>query len=383
MKVMNAKHYLISCIFMGLLCLQACIEDDEPEFIINTDQSKAPKIVSTNSILELSRENQALMAYTLVWDDAAYNLPTPITYTIEAAAAGTNFENPVEAGQTTDRFFSWTIKGINSLAIDAGLEEEVVGTLEFRVWSGIGNSGSEALASTNTISLTMTPYPSIIVQTTLFLVGNATSAGWTPKNTENPNPAMIRDPNNPNLHSIRAFFKGGTVSGSDTENYGFKLLEILGEWQPQWGNNGGSLSVNRVEGGTDPDPITVSSSGYYDIQVDIENNTYSFTPYDATSQTNYDSLGIIGTATANGWDSDTDLIQSSFDPHLWYIQGITLTTGEAKFRTNDSWDTNWGGTNFPSAIGEPNSSGNIPVTSGVYDIWFYDLDGGYHFVVRN
>ena len=59
------------------------------------------------------------------------------------------------------------------------------------------------------------------------------------------------------------------------------------------------------------------------------------------------SVGILGTA-AGGWDVDTNLVQDMNDPNLWTIS-LELTDGVAKFRADDSWDVNWGATDFPTA----------------------------------
>ncbi|MEM6800171.1 MAG: SusF/SusE family outer membrane protein, partial [Bacteroidota bacterium] len=48
------------------------------------------------------------------------------------------------------------------------------------------------------------------------------------------------------------------------------------------------------------------------------------------------SVGIIGSATPNGWDADSNMVQDAMDPHLWTMN-IDLVAGEAKFRTNDDW----------------------------------------------
>lgn len=53
------------------------------------------------------------------------------------------------------------------------------------------------------------------------------------------------------------------------------------------------------------------------------------------------AVGLIGTATPAGWDSDTDLTPS--DDMLTWTGTIVLTAGEWKIRFNDGWDINLGG----------------------------------------
>ncbi len=89
------------------------------------------------------------------------------------------------------------------------------------------------------------------------------------------------------------------------------------------------------------------------------------------------TVGIIGTATPGGWDSDTDMTQDPDSMHLWSLI-IVLTDGEAKFRANDAWDINWGDTDFPIGVGTQNGP-NIPVVGDTYRITFNSNTGAYYF----
>ena len=95
---------------------------------------------------------------------------------------------------------------------------------------------------------------------------------------------------------------------------------------------------------------------------------YSFAPA---------SIGLIGSATAGGWDTDTNLDVDAGNPAI--VTGtLTLTDGEAKFRANDDWTFNWGGAAFPSGTGTQDGP-NIPVTAGTYTITFNVNTGEYSF----
>jgi len=85
--------------------------------------------------------------------------------------------------------------------------------------------------------------------------------------------------------------------------------------------------------------------------------TIKVTPY----QPNW---GIIGDATPNGWGASTDMV---YNPATdTYSITLRLTSGQFKFRLDNSWDTNFGdnGNNLSLEAG----GDNIPVTSGVYTI---------------
>lgn len=93
------------------------------------------------------------------------------------------------------------------------------------------------------------------------------------------------------------------------------------------------------------------------------------------------TVGIIGTATPGGWDSDTDMVQHPDSAHLWTLS-IDLVDGLAKFRADDAWTINWGSTSFPLGVGTQNGP-DIPVVGGTYDITFNSNTGEYYFVTAS
>ncbi len=93
------------------------------------------------------------------------------------------------------------------------------------------------------------------------------------------------------------------------------------------------------------------------------------------------TVGLIGSATPGGWDSDTDMVQDPDSSNLWTLN-ITLVAGEAKFRANDAWDINWGDTNFPWGVGVQNGP-NIPIIGGIYEVTFNSNTGAYYFSIAS
>jgi hypothetical protein len=75
--------------------------------------------------------------------------------------------------------------------------------------------------------------------------------------------------------------------------------------------------------------------------------------------------GVLGDATAGGWDTDTDLIWDT-DREVLTVT-LDLTVGELKFRANDSDDVNFGD-DFTNGTLEADGL-NIPITeAGNYTI---------------
>ncbi|WP_445452341.1 T9SS type A sorting domain-containing protein [Flavobacterium sp. 25HG05S-40] len=94
---------------------------------------------------------------------------------------------------------------------------------------------------------------------------------------------------------------------------------------------------------------------------------YSFT---------YPSVGILGTALSGFTSEDTDL--TTTDGFTYTILNLTLTDGLVKFRKDNTWQTNWGSTDFPNGTGTQ-SGPNIPVTAGTYNVAFDRSTGDYSF----
>lgn len=99
--------------------------------------------------------------------------------------------------------------------------------------------------------------------------------------------------------------------------------------------------------------INISEAGFYMITADVAASKLSAVKT---------SWGIIGDATANGWDADQDMTWSA-EKGCWTTE-ITLKDGTFKFRANDGWDINFGGDPANLSAG----GDNIPATAGTYVI---------------
>ena len=61
------------------------------------------------------------------------------------------------------------------------------------------------------------------------------------------------------------------------------------------------------------------------------------------------------------------------EPGYWEAKDITLTSGAIKFRANDDWAINWGGT----ADALTQGGADMNVEEGTYDIKLYAWANGY------
>ena len=348
----------------------ACTSDDDVVFIAQPDPEGISFVNTVSSAYILTNATGANTAERFVWEAVDVGVPTNITYELQGATT-TEFENYTILGTTSSNNLAVTVNQLMDLAEDAGLDNDPnteapnTGTVYVRVVASAGTAG-EIPHTSDVLSLTLILPESGDEEEDLrefYLVGNATPDNW---NNNSNNTPLFRDAENPDLYYYTGKFNAGE----------FKLLEVKGQWQPQWGLDNGQLTSSDILGG-DPGAFVVDAAGYYTLTINADEMTYSFEPYDATGATTYNAIGIVGPAQAGGWDADTDMTQLAFDPHIWYVNDIELSDGEMKFRANDAWDASWGDTTFLSGKGSNSNDPNIPVVGGVYDVWFNDLTGRY------
>lgn len=124
-------------------------------------------------------------------------------------------------------------------------------------------------------------------------------------------------------------------------------------------NYGGTGGVLAVDGAA----ITPPAAGYHVLDVDVNGLTYEFTQR---------AIGLIGSATPDAWDSDQKM-EYDQATGIWSIT-LDLVVGEIKFRMNDGWAWNLGGTTDNLV----HDGANLPITTaGNYTVTLTvnDYDG--------
>ena len=137
----------------------------------------------------------------------------------------------------------------------------------------------------------------------------------------------------------------------------FKFQAEFNNWDVNYGFGGGDdASGTLVEGG---DNIMVTP-GFYLAEIDLAAMTYKLTAING--------IGIIGPAQAGGWSEDTDLTYNA-ETRAW--EGtVELAADEFKFRANDDWGINWGG----SVDNLTQDGANLKIDeAGKYFIQFFPL----------
>ena len=92
----------------------------------------------------------------------------------------------------------------------------------------------------------------------------------------------------------------------------------------------------------------------------VATKTLKVTPY--FDEIKASEWGVVGSATPNGWNGPDIKMWNSTDGNL--VAYATLSAGEIKFRKNNDWGVNLGGSNGTLSSG----GSNIAITAGTYKI---------------
>lgn len=332
-------------------------ENEENLMILEAPEAAFSIITpDTGSSIILNKTTPNNTALTLTWEKADYGTPTVVTYTVQFAANDTEFAVPVDVSSSTSTHAAITVSELNAKALELGLAADTEGTIDVRIKSTVGTTGSEPKFSAP-ITIVVTPYKGVFPKVDLYLVGPGTAAGWSVTSNNMP---IYRDPKDNTKHYYTGYFNKD----------GFKLIEQIGFWAPAYGTNGNKVMYRATESDTDPSVFPTPAAGYYTFEINLEDLTYTIAPYTGPTTT-YATITVTGsvlTGDDTGWNMDVPMVQSTFDSHIWKVTQ-TLKAGKMKFKANNSWDVNWG-----------DNGGDILVDAGKYDIWFNDLDGRYMFI---
>lgn len=328
---MKLYSYIFS-LFVLAGALVACSDDDLTQ--LTESATTPPELSLSETAFDLEMGRAAEEALTFSWNALELNVNTPVRYILELALAGTNFGEVKTLMSSGDTSFTLTVAQLNAQAISLGIGPEEEGSLEARVIARLGTTAAGNLVS-SVKELSVIPYAaSLDLSTTWGIVGDATPNGW-----DGPDVPFWKTDKDNVLVAYTALVEG----------------EIKFREDNSWDNDYGGADGVLEPGGAN---IAVAE-GQYKITVNFEELTYTLEKF---------SLGVVGDAAPNSWDGPD--IELTYDPTSNKFRALAeLSEGEIKFRLNNQWSVDWGGSD-----GELVSGGdNIPVEAGTYLI-SVDLD---------
>lgn len=348
---------------LSLVCLitfyTSCSKDTDP--VLPNYSASVLTHPENGSLYELDKTKAKEEVLSFNWtasiqEGLAVNAQS---YYLQVDIVGRNFASAVKLKETvadtkqtasTTYTTSVTVKELNvAIVKNLGMLPDSLVNVEFRIITHLGNTVIASSAS-NTFTAKVIPYD--LVAESLFFVGDMFGVNeWN-----NSSDQFILFRSSPDATT-------DTYTGKFLEGKGFKLIDApnLGTWDAYGSDAKNTLTANG--GGN----ITgFDETGYYTVNVNIEDLSYSIESYDANKAATYTSISLTGTG------SDIALTQATYDPHIWSTE-VTLTAGNVTFKTTDK---TWGGKTFPYGGGSEDA---ITVEAGKYYVAFNDLNGYYVF----
>ena len=344
MKKLSIIFMLIAGIF-----LVSCDKEEVGPVIGDT---VSPELTAPASglALELTEANAGDLI-TFEWTAADYGFSAAITYILEMDFAGNEFANPILLGNFPNALTTTLTNGeLNTKLIANGVSAGATANLEFRISSKV--SAAYPNLTSALLPVSAKTYMVVIEYPMLNIPGSY--QGWNPEDET----TVIYSLKSDDVYEGYIYFTETPTT--------FKFAK--GSWDFNWGDTGADGTLDAAG-----DDISAAEAGYYKLNADLVNLTYSMMKTD---------WGLIGSATPGGWDSDQNMTYD-MDTKEWSIT-VDLVAGEMKFRANDAWDLDYGETD-PATGFLVAGGANIAITdAGNYTIALVLSQANYTYrVVKN
>lgn len=319
------KSFIIKTVALGLMTagLWSC-KKDETQLIATSGNGGTLSTSATTVALDKSMLEDDVFTVNLTAADFGYQ--AAISNTLQVAVKGDNFTTTkdflLETNALTKDF---TGLELNNLLLALNLPFTESTDIEMRVKSSISNAVAPVYS--NVVGLNAKPFP-----LTAWIYVPGAYQGWAPETAD----SLVSETGNSIYSGIIGFTEG---------NLAFKITT-----GKNWNVGYGSAGAGKIS--TTGGDIMAPAAGAFEIVADLNVNTITFTPV---------IFGLIGDATAKGWEGDTEM---TYAKDQWSVT-TTLSAGEFKFRKNRAWDVDYGGTAGDAVKGGP----NIKVaTAGTYTV---------------
>lgn len=319
------KNLIIYSAFIGLISLLASCERDDTKVIMLANPI-APTIESMPT-LTLSRANgTAILTFVGTPVDPGFNASA--NYFLEACVTGNEFADSVTIWSgVQDTLINMITSDLNSLLLKKFPADQTT-SADFRIRSvlvldagtGAPGTGSNPLVYTSSITTTnVSPYG----LPRLDLINSGTT------------------------QKIESALGDGNYTGFVKLDAAKPFTFRDPDASINYGADGAALAVNG-------DAISVATSGWYKLSVSTTGLTYTVESY---------MIGLVGSATPNGWNTPDQKMDYNSAAGTWEIT-VDLVDGEFKFRLNDGWAWNLGGTTDNLV----HNGSNCAITAGNYTI---------------
>lgn len=338
------KYFNILVVVLCFMLFPACKHSVDP-----VDDKPITLSLSKDSVFCLPIYKD-MTAVTLAWTSGTnHGSGSAIAYTIEMDVQGNEFAGGLKwnIGRTADRTLVLTHKHFADTLAQTfpQLAEGKYYLFDFRVKAAILASDEVHVSDIVTIPIAW----NTSMLTDLFLIGDATLAGWS---LERATPMHI------DMQHFEHFFWSGQLHKGE-----LKLLTTNTDWLPCYVKNAEDATkmVYRPNDEAYPDyKWVITQTGNYTIDAYIDSLTIAIT---FTGGEAYSHIYMIGDATPGGWSWDNLTELQHPEPFIFTYNG-PLSAGQIKFPTEIKSD--WSGEMLfaPTPDCAPSATGKFDIHVG-------------------
>ncbi|NGP87038.1 SusE domain-containing protein [Fodinibius halophilus] len=341
------KKLIILLLSIVSIALISSCDKGELGPVANTTDPGTPSLEAPNSgqsytLTEGEAENTLM---TVEWTEPDFGFSAAPTYSIQIAEAGSD-SGFVSLGTTQETSFDVVVKAFNNLLLKEKFAANNTHALDLRVSASISDSVTKAVSEP--VSISVTPYLVEVNYPKIYVPGGyQSSSGYTTNWEPADAPPLFSVNDDDNYEGYVYIANGGSQYKFTAER----------NWQDgDWGTSG---TEGELE--SPGNNIVASSSGYYKMNVNLNDLTYS---------TEVTDWAVTGSATPNGWAGDNTADHDmTYDPQtkVWSLD-LSLSAGELKFRANDAWELAYGDVNGNGRLDTENENNIAVEESGNYTI---------------
>lgn len=328
------KIFLSLIILTGAISLLVSCDDENRDPVASVVQDIILSTPAGGNYV-LSAPTASTDVVVIKWSSADFGYSSAVTYSLQVVKATDDFSNPQSfvlgsfnenSNSTYEK--ALTQKQLNSMLLGSGGSIGVEGAYKMRVMGApstqLASSSNGIKSVSQEVAFKGNPYDTFDEFDRIYVPGNyggaSTFADWAPDNA-------------PRLFSANNNGKYEGFVWINNASPAFKFTP-----GPAWSGDKGDLTENpntfTTLGGKDIKPV--DGAGTYFFTVDWIAGTYTIGKM---------QIGIIGSATPNGWDALTylDFDTNPASPYYrMYTKDLALKAGDFLVRLKDDWSVKMG-----------------------------------------
>lgn len=341
---------ILCSIFMLSVLITACKKE---EALPNYGDSKAPVLSASKSSIAATPADSSAVVATLSWTDPMLSADSANKmYLIEIDSTTRGFAKAAKMVVYGNLSKALTGKELNNILLNFGFNFNVSYGLDIRVTSSYANNND--IKVSNTLKISAAPYkvpPKIALPTStrLFIVGGATTFGWSNNTTIDAAEELSR-------------LDETTWTGIFYLNGGeYLILPVKGDWSHKYSiqnkslagvNDGGDFGYDLNDNFPAP-----ANAGWYKVTLDFQRGRFMVEPF--TGPQLPTDLFIVGGATPGGWNNPVPAPAQQFtrlNSCEFEIASLALNQANGMYLllpVNGSWSSKYGGVGSSNGSNEP------------------------------